>query len=660
MNRIKLPLVLLFLIWLGFVLAAFFTVQHPLAMQITSGLLDVILSLLATTTMLINAAALGSGILRRWFPFINGPERVLLGTGLGLGFFGLSGFGLAASGVNHPNVYASIQIVLFAIAGFAGWLRLIQQDFQLLWQYLRTPLERKLAWIPWLVIIFLGLAFILAFAPPADSFDALLYHLAIPEAWLKNGGLTAATIIPHYWYPGLVEGMYTWGLALGSDMVAQFLHLACSVLTVLLIWRWVERIWGNTTAWRAVAVIVSVPSLPLLASWAYTDMTLAFTCATAVYLLWRSLEVRDRRIFALCGVYCGLAMGVKYTSFILPITIVGWIIWKQRRNAGEMLRNILWIGIPAAIVASPWYVRNWIWMGNPVYPFVFGGQNWDPFLAAQYSEAGSGIGWSFLEIILLPINITLGHRDMNFFDGRIGPVWLILLPIALWTLWRIRLEDENKRQGILLPALFALANIIFWTIGVISTAALWQSRLLFPGLMLLAPLMGLAWEKLELLDLQRFRISFILRTLLLIFLSVNLLDLGLFVLVRNPLATALGMNSRQTYYERFQPNYDDALALVDQTPEDARVYFVFEPRSYQMTRSVYADPINQNLAHDFYLYQTPEKVLQAWQAEEYTYVLYQFAGDSLVDNPEQVAQLFSMLEIIDQTSRTVLYRIPAP
>jgi len=583
----------------------------------------------------------------------------LLGTNLGLGILGIAGFGLAAAGICSSIIYVTLQVVTFGLLSCNGWLGKARQDALLFWQKLRAPCERNLAWVPWFASASLGFSFILAFSPPADSFDALLYHLAVPEAWLKNGGLTAPTIIPHYWFPGLVEGIYTWGLALGKEIVAQLLHLACGALTVLIIWNWVNQIWGNSLAGRTIAIIVSIPSLTLLASWAYTDMMLALSCASAMYLLWRSQEVANKRIWVLSGIYCGLAMGVKYTSFILPITLLGWVAWKERHNLPGLLSTVLGISLPAAIVASPWYIRNWIWMENPVYPFVFGGKYWDSFLSAHYAQAGTGIGWSPLEIILLPLNITLGHRDATFYDGRIGPIWLILFPVAIWTIWLIRNEDEKKRLGVLLPALFSLVSMLFWMIGVNNTSALWQSRLLFPGLMLLAPLIALAWEKISLLDSPKLKISFILGVLIVGSMLINLLDFGLFVLVRNPLAVSLGIVNRQEYFDKFQPIYADALKMVKTTPDDSRIYFLFEPRIYQMPRHVMADPINANLAYDFYLFETPDKIVQAWRSKGYTHVLYQHAGETLIDNPEDTLRLFALLEIIEQTSNTTLFHIPA-
>jgi hypothetical protein len=296
-------------------------------------------------------------------------------------------------------------------------------------------------------------------------------------------------------------------------------------------------------------------------------------------------------------------------------------------------------------------------MGNPIYPFLFGGKYWDAFLAVHYAQPGTGIGFNLREFVLVPLTITLGQRDANFFDGRIGPMWLILMPACLWVLWTHRKANESRALN--LPAIFGAASLGVWLAGVITSSALWQSRLLFPALLPLAPLAALGWESFTRLDTPRFRFSFVFNTLVVLSITATLLDFGLFVLKRNPIAVTLGMTDRQAYFEQFQTSYGDALSLVSHTPPDAHVYFLFEPRSYGMSRSVTPDPINQNLAHDFFLYHTPENVLHAWKAQGYTNVIYQRAGDELIKNSAEDQRLFSLMDMVEETPNTILYQIPS-
>jgi hypothetical protein len=310
-------------------------------------------------------------------------------------------------------------------------------------------------------------------------------------------------------------------------------------------------------------------------------------------------------------------------------------------------------------------------MGNPVYPFLFGGPFWDEFRARWYTGAGTGIGWSPLDLLALPFVTTLGYRDANYYDGRIGPLYLALLPVVLaglWSSWR-RQGRLNDAKGLLL--LFSLTSILFWTFGVVQTNHLMQARLLWPGLIPLIPFVAAGITELAALDAEKFRTSFVFSTLAALMTFAFLLDFALLVAFRNPVRAAIGSESRAAYTSRIQPAYAEALDLIAQAPADAFIYMLNEQRSYGMTRRVQPDPINDNLAHDFYVYKTNPQALSAWSSLGYTHVLVAQSvfrpenEDMLVMLPDyelRLQNLLDMLVKIDESSggNYLLYEIPRP
>src|SRR6185436_5680319 len=115
-------------------------------------------------------------------------------------------------------------------------------------------------------------------------------------------------------------------------------------------------------------------------------------------------------------------------------------------------------------------------------PFLFGGRYWDAFRATWYSGIGTGIGWNALQIFFLPLNLVLGIRDQNFFDGRIGPLFLILAPFAIWILVSHLHQDSDQGLALQAIGLFSAVSFSAWMLGVINSLPLWQARLLLPGL----------------------------------------------------------------------------------------------------------------------------------------------------------------------------------
>lgn len=666
----KVAVGILFLVWATVVLSAILVFQKPVALQVLSGL-----GFLAWTLGVwgvIVAVAAGVGYLLLTASAFEPIEKLLLGTGIGLGFFGLAGFILAAFNLANPYLLLCVLLLLLAWQAFSGTLRMALESFRILFGSI-TKFAGQAAWMHFAVGVALTLVLTQSLAPPADGFDSLFYHLPVPAMWLRDGGLRLVDM-PHYWFPGLVEGMFVWPMALGSDIVTQLLHMTFAVLIALLLWFWVFSISDGATAWWAMVLLLTIPAFLWLATWAYTDLALSFFILGALYSLWRWRDTGNSHWLNVTALMAGFAMGIKYTSFVLPVFVVIFIFarWFTRKAAiSDILRNIVQFSVLALLVASPWYLRNWIWMQNPFYPFVFGGMFWDSFRAAWYSGAGTGIGWNLPELLLLPLNITLGHREtFNLWDGRIGPFFLILIPVTVWTTRKTsKAADSRIRSAFELSVLFFCMSALFWTLGVVNTASLWQTRLLFPGLLPLIVPMAFGIRELRLLDTGMIRISVVFSYLVILFISLTLLDFGLLVLKRHPLAVMVGIETRQDYLRRIQPGYSEALRLVNGLPEEANVLFLFEQRSYGMTNKVFIDAIYDNLAHALYRWEHTERLLAAWKQSGYTHVLLSRYGLEMTraSNPlfdlakwAELSRLEGLLNEVDRSSdgNYVLYSIP--
>lgn len=621
MKSSKLLIAASIVAWSGLVVAAYFVAQKPFALQIADPLMKLAWTLVVTSILLGNALALGLFTVRRFISDLSHDASTLaLASGIGLGELGILGFVLAATGASSFFILLIAQLLLLGWSVWSGTLSDAFARIKIFFLEVRTSTAPLPSWMKWATLLTIILTFLRTLLPPADGFDALLYHLRVPELWLQDGGLRAYNI-PHYWFPSLVEGIYFWGLGLGSEIVSHQIHFAYALCVMMLLWHWTRRLWGDLPAGWAITLLISMPSVFLLASWAYTDLALIFFGLAMLYTLARGQEQNDPRWWTLSAISAGMAMGVKYTSFFMPLTAVLLLaIWNFKQK-GKLFQEILKFGFVSAATGLIWYLRNWIWMGNPVYPFVLGGQFWDLFRAAWYAGAGTGLGWDFGALLLLPLTITMGHQDVNSIDGDIGPLLLLALPLALWTIVRRSRIEPSSRIPLTAITVFCLFGASLWVYGYITTRNLWQTRLLLPVLVpfLIPASVGMA--ALPTLNTKQFRISFIVSGIAAISIFVNLLDVGLSVMSRNPLAIAAGLVTKESYLERYQPGYAYALEVISQAPQDANVYALFEPRSYKIPRTIQPDPILDNFSHDVFLYKNPEDIVQAWRRQGYTHVL---------------------------------------
>jgi hypothetical protein len=134
------------------------------------------------------------------------------------------------------------------------------------------------------------------------------------------------------------------------------------------------------------------------------------------------------------------------------------------------------LGLGAAVMAGPWLVRNWVWLRNPVAPFLnawFPNAYWTATAEHQYM-AGLKEYPPFPSNFDFVMQLTvLG----GLIPGMIGPAFL-LLPLAL-----LALRHEHGRRLLLAAAVYSVPALLNTEI-----------RFLIPALPFFALALGLAME----------------------------------------------------------------------------------------------------------------------------------------------------------------------
>ena len=508
-SRLKWGLIFLFVLWLFYGLSAYYVVQKPFSVPQLVLLLDnpsawlsldfawssVGRSLLDVgTAVLINLAAWGIGTTALSYvklkmdgletPALSGAETAVFGTGLGFGILGLWIFLLGLIGAFTPTAFwatmlGSIALTLWQTFKQIKNLRQSAQSAANTNKSPRPPRSPRLSLpsrgITIYLLIVLGLALTIALLPPTD-WDGLFYHLKGPKLYLEAGRIVGGIDIPHLSFPALFEMLFTLAMGLRGDVAAKLLHFSFIPWLMALVYLISNNFFAteNTESlenssfssvpsvakqngWTAVLILISMPMVLNLGAQAYNDLPLAFyqVGALVAILRWRQQEQTSWLI--LSGLFAGLAMGLKYTSFVTPLLLAGTVFWHFWQKENQRLRRLNEFPFPlrafawkktiktlliltavATLVALPWYLKNWAFTGNPVYPFVFGGQFWDDFRAAAYAGTGTGLGFDPIALLRLPHDLILGLNDASQ-DGQPGPLFLIFLPAVLvyaFTKWK--------------------------------------------------------------------------------------------------------------------------------------------------------------------------------------------------------------------------------
>lgn len=454
-------------------------------------LLPPLAALVAATAILLAALHLGCCLLPVRPHDLTPLEWVALRW---LGGAGALGTAIFIVGV-WSLTQASIGLLLLGAFFVPAWLR--PQAVRECYMAMRvTKVPRGGETCAGLLLLFLLAA---GLSRPAGHFghDGVSYHLLGPSVWLREGRVVPVLDNCLTAFPATVEMLYSAGMALSNDRAPRLIGVLFGAALAVQAGA-LARLFGVEERWSgwAAASVVAMPAVTAYLTEAYVDVPLAcFALAGA-----RLFFVAARGIeYAQAGLFLGFAIGTKYSA--IPVAVCTAL-------AGSVLRPPLQPGGPgfpsraagglcaltvAGLVGSPWYVKNWILLGSPLYPppaFLWGlfpARAWSYHASvaehlAEYSRA-SGFGRGLLPFLALPFNLTY-HTAAFHGAGGIGLVPLALGPIGLWT----RRRDPAARVW----ALWALLVLAVWffsyqearfiqtlfvaaaALGLAGAAVLWQ------------------------------------------------------------------------------------------------------------------------------------------------------------------------------------------
>ncbi|MDD5302331.1 MAG: phospholipid carrier-dependent glycosyltransferase [Elusimicrobia bacterium] len=501
-------------------------------------------------------------------------QKTLAGATLGMGLLSLGGFFLGAAGLFKPWAASAFLAALWVI-GYAELkpaLASLAPDRALLRE---RPLAAAAVALPLLAALWMCLV-------PPHQYDSLVYHLALPQAYLREGRLFAPPGIVYAHFPQNGEMLFSLALLLGSDILAQ-MYMWLS--TVLSIW-WVFSLGRREAPMNAVALaaifIATHSAVLLMSSTTYVEplVMLWVTAAALSYERWRRLAPEGGGPcgwLVLSAIFTGLALGTKYYAGIGAAAFGLRLLWalafdRRRQRAADLA---LFTGIVTALFA-PWLIKNWVCVRNPVFPFLYTrfantGTGWNADLAAGYfsvlTEYGH-VGGFFHSLISLPI--LLLRNPLRFGGGMdvLGDLgWdisLWLLPLGAWA------ASKNKAlRGLLLFC-------FLWG------AAWFSSGVVLRFLTVLVPIMALLgacglvalWGALD-----RWA-----RAVVAVSLGVMAFShLFLFVFVHSTFgsgSTAFGLETREAFLTRRLDYYSCADWLRGNPVENDKILVVGEQRGY--------------------------------------------------------------------------------
>jgi hypothetical protein len=287
-----------------------------------------------------------------------------------------------------------------------------------------------------------------------------------------------------------------------------------------------------------------------------------------------------------------------------------------------------------------------------LYPFFVASGAMDALRIAVYQ--GSPVWGNWQDLLLLPLRATLiGTESGGGYGVSMGPLLLGLGALA-WLGWS-RLEAGQK-AALENAALLGVIGVLVWAIGNQFSGYLIQTRMyfaLFPAFVVLA---AYGYHGVSQIEIKPIRLRFVVNFLLVFVLALNVIQVGMDFVQSGALNEVLGGHTEEQYLTDNLGWFQPTMQVINALPQGSKVLMLYEPRGYYCLPRCDPDEILDQWQHDLALYHTPQAIIQNWQQEGFTHVLYYKAGGDFLrtsDDPHHSAAEIDSLESLLSTLPTL-------
>ena len=463
------------------------------------------------------------------------------------------------------------------------------------------------------IIVFFCTEIILDITPPISR-DALIHHLAVPKLWLKHGRFYEIPWAEYSYYPMNIDLLYTLCLYFKNDIAPKIIHLGFGFATSWLIYFYLKKKFSRKWGLLGMVFFSTTPIVVWLSTSAYVDLGMTFftTGSVLALLRWRDSDYNHFGWLLISSLCMGIAIGSKYNAliawFIVNLTVMFSYVRDTSKQLGALKYSMVFL-IVTAIVASPWYFKNFLLTGNPFYPLfssffkflhhhpvpgVLHGQAIIKSEKISFFEMRKVMyGENFWETLLIPIRMFFQGKDNSYqyFQGVLNPILIVFSPLIFF----------NKRYA-KDKFIFVFFTVFFIIAAYFLTDK--QVRYILPAIPFLAiiAVMGIK-DLLDIMTQKTFfsspgfgeKIKSIAK--MVVFTSVAILLIFSFIYLSNrteminPFPYVLGKETRVAFLKHHLLHYDAVEYINNNLPMDAMIFTMFlGRRGYYLERAYQNEP----------------------------------------------------------------------
>jgi hypothetical protein len=350
-----------------------------------------------------------------------------------------------------------------------------------------------------ILLLFFSLFMILyALTPPIQS-DALRYHLAVPQEYLKRGRIFYLPLNAFSNFPFLAEMHFMLALACGAPEAAQLMQVCCCGALVLSLAgfcnRFVDPLRCSVCSRISIPLLyLGIPAAFIVSSWPFIDQAVTLFFFLSLYALLVAFDSGRPGTWVFAGAMLGAAAGCKYTAmpfavFLASLIVVERVVYSPPLSSG-LRRTIRLPGVlayvaVAGLLASPWLLKNAIFTSNPFYPMaqgLFGGGDWTRENAQLYAAKIAEKGLPKYSFNLPVALIDCFFRWMKYENHFPGTLFLPLTAAAMLGGILVITKNGARARFAVYLALSAVFYYLLWFYSYQS------NRMLLPLVAFMIPL----------------------------------------------------------------------------------------------------------------------------------------------------------------------------
>ncbi len=290
---------------------------------------------------------------------------------------------------------------------------------------------------------------------PPVSLDAVNAYLTMAKGYLNAGWFELDPYIKYSMAPNNHTLLFTLAMGLGDEVTSVLTHFAVWVIVMAAIAAFGSRYLSTTGGLAGAVAFALIPVTTVTATWGNAENFTALYAMMSFWAIWRFVQSRSKPDAVLTGVFLGFALGTKIFMgmfwFWLLLVAAIYLIYK---NGKFPVKNFSVIVIVSLALFLPWLVRNTVYFGNPVFPYMnkafghFGGI-YQKYETDLQSDVHAGLenfspGANKVTLFSLPREMTFwpnwgskpkATTEYRFAERKehgIGPLFIALLPLLLF------------------------------------------------------------------------------------------------------------------------------------------------------------------------------------------------------------------------------------